>query len=223
MFLNKLLKITLLTSLCSVVLFASPIISKEIKEKKIYPMGKKIYEKRCKELKLHNYKSYEALSSDLANSKVCGKLNAKHLQALSLYLWDVKRNSLEELQAITVTKDEKCQVCGMYLHYYPNWICEIDYPHNEIYKFDGVKDMMKFYFNNEEGISRVVVKDYYTLKSIDARKAYFVVGSDVLGPMGNELIPFKDKKSAMTFALDHNGNSPLSFDELNEKMVRSIE
>ena len=44
-----------------------------------------------------------------------------------------------------------------------------------------------------------------------------------MGPMGNELIPFKDKKSATTFALDHRGKAPIPFDALTEKMVRSID
>ena len=199
-------------------------ISQAVKEKKLYPMGEKIFTKKCPSLKVNNYKSYDLLLEALQNHHACGTLNTKHSQAIALYLWDQKRvQTKDNLKEIKISKEDKCQVCGMYLHYYPNWVCEIDYPKGEVYKFDGVKDMMRFYFNHVEGITVILVKDYYTLKTIDARDAFFVIGSDVLGPMGNELIPFRDKKSATTFSLDHRGKSPLPFDAISEKMVRAID
>ena len=199
-------------------------ISQAIKEKKLYPMGEKIFTKKCPNLEVNNYKSYEQLLKALQNHSACGTLNTKYSQALALYLWDIKRvEKTDTLQEIKISKEDKCQVCGMYLHYYPNWVCEIDYPKGEVYKFDGIKDMMQFYFNHKKGITVILVKDYYTLKTIDAREAFYVIRSDVLGPMGNELIPFRDKKSATTFSLDHRGKSPLSFKALTEKMVRSID
>ena len=199
-------------------------ISQALKEKKLYPMGKKIFTKKCPSLEVNNYKSYNLLLESLQNHNACGTLNTKYSQALALYLWDVKRAQTEDnVKEINISKEDKCQVCGMYLHYYPNWVCEINYPKGKVYKFDGVKDMMKFYFNHKKGISAILVKDYYTLKTIDARDAFYVLGSDVLGPMGNELIPFRDKKSATTFSLDHRGKSPLLFDSLTKKMVRNID
>jgi len=225
MYLNKFLSLFLISSTFILSLSAYPNISQAVKEKKIYPMGQKIYEKKCKNITLGNYKSYDTLETDIVDKKICGDLNRKHSQALALYLWDVKKASKSEHKhkEIHITKDDKCQVCGMYLHYYPNWASEIDYPKGEIYKFDGIKDMMKFYFNNKEGITDILVKDYYTLETIDAKKAYFVIGSDVLGPMGNELIAFSSKESAKSFLLEHNGKHLFSFNELTEKMVRSLD
>ena len=223
MFLNKLFFLLISTFFLSNFLYGYPNISQDIKEKKIYPMGEKIYIKKCKTLVLSRYINYDALVDDLKKSKSCGTLNIKHLEALSLYLWDVKKADSKEFKEIKVLKGEKCQVCGMYLHLYPKWVSEIDYPNNETYKFDGIKDMLKFYFNNKEGILRVLVQDYYTLKTIDAKKAYYVIGSDILGPMGNELIAFANKRKAMDFSFEHKGKYVLSFDELSEKMVRSIE
>jgi len=213
--------ITLL--LISLQLFAYPQISESIKEKQLYPMGKKIHTKKCPSLTKDSYQTYDALLLDIEQRSICGTLSKKHSEALALYLWDKEKAHSTHYKKITVTKDEKCQVCGMYLHYYPTWVSQINYPNAESYKFDGIKDMMKFYFNNEEGIVDILVQDYYTLETINAREAYYVTGSDVLGPMGNELIAFKDAKSAKTFLLEHNGKHLYRFDALSEKMVRALD
>ena len=38
--------------------------------------------------------------------------------------------------------------------------------------------------------------DYYSLKLSDGLKAYYVFGSNVYGPMGKELVPFKEEAEA---------------------------
>ncbi len=223
MFTNKISKLFFLFTLLSVSLFAYPQISQDVKDKKIYPMGEKIYNAKCKGADLTQFKTYDTLFSSLQKDKPCGDLNRKHTVALSLYLWDVKFKNAKTYKKLTVSKDAKCQVCGMFLHGHPNWVSRINYPKGETYNFDGMKCMFKFYFNNKEGIKDILVQDYYTLQTINARKAYFVVGSDVYGPMGYELVPFKDKKSATIFLLEHNGKKIYSFDEVTEHMVRNLD
>jgi len=186
-------------------------------------MGEKIYSKKCTNLEFKKYTSYEKLSDAISTQNICGKLNKKHVEALALFIWDKKRVAHKHYKKLSVTKEEKCQVCGMYLHYYPTWVSQINYPKGETYKFDGIKDMMKFYFNNKEGIVDILVQDYYTLETLDAREAFFVIGSDVTGPMGHELIAFGDKKKAISFSLEHKGKIPLGFEEVTEYMVRHLD
>ena len=38
-----------------------------------------------------------------------------------------------------------------------------------------------------EAITGIHVTEYYDVELIEARSAYYVIGSDVLGPMGHEL------------------------------------
>lgn len=218
---NKLFKLFFLSSLISVSLFAYPQISQDIKDKKIYPMGEKIYNAKCKNIDISAFKTYDTLSLAISNS-LCGELNKKHIETLSLYIWDVKLSDTKVYEKLVVTKKDKCQVCGMHMYHYPTWVSRINYAKDETYNFDGMKCMFKFYFNNKEGIIDILVQDYYTLKTLNAKEAYFVVGSDVYGPMGHELIPFIDKKSARTFLLEHKGEKVYTFDEITEYMVRSL-
>ena len=200
------------------------MVSKK-KNKKIYPMGKKIFEKACsKNIDPKNYLEINELKADIKNSKLCKPLKENQLQALSLYLFELKRfEDLKKIDGtIKVTKDEKCPVCGMFVYKYPKWVAQIYYGDKHL-SFDGVKDMMKYYFEHKDGISKILVSDYYSQKTIDAQKSYFVIGSDVYGPMGNELIPFKNKDEAKTFSLDHKAKRIIKFSEITKEEVNSLD
>lgn len=50
----------------------------------------------------------------------------------------------------TVSDEIRCRVCGMFVAKHPNWLAQIHYNDlKETIFFDGVKDMMVFYFNPE--------------------------------------------------------------------------
>jgi nitrous oxide reductase accessory protein NosL len=68
----------------------------------------------------------------------------------------------------------------------------------------------------------LAVKEYYSLAAIDARTAFFVVGSDVNGPMGRELIPFRNEKDALSFKTDHQGKRILRFKEVSRQTIGSL-
>jgi nitrous oxide reductase accessory protein NosL len=195
------------------------------KTQKMHQMGEKIFNKVCKKtIDIKNYTQINQLKSAIQNDKLCKPLKKKQLQALSLYLWDIKRfGDLKKNDAlIKVTKNEKCPVCGMFVHKYPKWVAQIFYKDSR-YSFDGVKDTMKYYFKHDKNISKILVTDYYSQKTIDAQHAYFVIGSDVYGPMGDELIPFKNKSEAKIFNADHKGIKVMKFDEIKEKEVNKLD
>jgi nitrous oxide reductase accessory protein NosL len=205
------------------------------KKKMIYPMGKKIFAKKCQQdIELDKFSSINELKATIVNGNVCKNLKGMQSQAVTLYLWEVKRaNILEKSgESITVSKDEKCPVCGMFTYKYPKWVAQIFYG-DKHFSFDGVKDLMNFYFNpmawgnfkdaKKENISKILVTDYYSQKVIDGTKAYYIIGSDVLGPMGNELIPFANKSDAMSFFDDHHGKSIIKFDKITQKEVKKLD
>jgi len=126
---------------------------------------------------------------------------------------------------------DKCPVCGMFVAKYPDFVARLVFKDDSQAFFDGVKDLMKYYFNlatynpakKTEDIAAIFVTDYYTLKLIDGYKAYYVVGSDVFGPMGRELIPFVDEKAAKEFLRDHNGKALLKFSEITPALIGTLD
>jgi copper chaperone NosL len=129
-----------------------------------------------------------------------------------------------------VAKD-KCPVCGMFVSKYPDWVTSVTYRYFPALFFDGVKDFFIYYHNMRKytpermqaGIAAITVKDYYTLKPADARQAYFVIGSDVYGPMGKELVPFEKANDAQAFSKDHKGKRILRFSDVTPAILKSME
>jgi len=207
------------------------------KMKKMYPMGKRIFESMCKsDINLNDFVEINQLKASLGD--LCKPLKENQLQAVTLYLWEVKRVGDNEsvVGKIEVKKDEKCPVCGMFVYKYPKWAAQIFYETDGVqhyHSFDGVKDLMKFYFDplswgkyntsKSQNISKILVTDYYSQKAIDAREAYFVIGSDVYGPMGDELIPFKNESDAKTFYMDHKAKKVVKFKELTKDDVYKLD
>jgi nitrous oxide reductase accessory protein NosL len=188
-------------------------------------MGEKIFDKRCKkEIDINAYLQINELKAAIKEKNFCGELKEGELQSLSLYLWEVKRfGDLKKIgDVITLSKDEKCQICGMFVYKYPKWAAQIFYK-NTHFSFDGVKDMMKYYFEHKDGISKMLVTDYYSQKAIDARNAYYVIGSDVYGPMGDEFIPFINESEAKTFYMDHRAAKIVRFEDIEEKEVYKLD
>ncbi len=124
-------------------------------------------------------------------------------------------------------RKDKCPVCGMFVAKYPKWVAEIVFKDGSYAVFDGCKDMFKYYFNikkyerdkKKEEIASIFVTEYYSTSIMKAGDVFFVLGSDVLGPMGHEFIPVKGKENAETFALDHKGTKILSFDDITPEII----
>lgn len=130
----------------------------------------------------------------------------------------------------SVPAGAKCPVCGMFVAKYPDWTATARLKDGTTYYYDGSKDMFSHYFDTarytpgrrQTDIAALSVKEYYSLKMIDARNAWFVTGSDVYGPMGFELIPFDNEKDAAAFKTDHNGKRILRFKDISRQTITSL-
>jgi nitrous oxide reductase accessory protein NosL len=119
-----------------------------------------------------------------------------------------------------------CPVCGMLVAKYPHWVATIVYQDGHAHHFDGAKDMFKFWHepakyaagHSREQMAKIVVTDYYNLQPIDAKTALYVIGSDVLGPMGHELVPLASLDDAKEFMKEHKGKRILRFDQVTREL-----
>lgn len=126
---------------------------------------------------------------------------------------------------------DKCPVCGMFVSKYPDFLAQIDLEEGTSLFFDGPKDMFKFYQDirrylpakAERKIKEIFVTDYYEVKAIDAKNAWYVIGSDILGPMGRELIPFRTEKDALEFMKDHHGRRIVRFNEVTPALINELD
>ena len=158
------------------------------------------------------------------------KTNLIWIAALGAVLFTIGTGLAETKGPVKPSKKDKCPVCGMFVYKYPDWLAEIIFKDESVDFFDGAKDLFKYYFNlkkyrpgkNKRDIEAIYVKEYYDMKLIDARKAFFVMGSDVYGPMGHELIPFAAEEDARTFMKDHRGKRILRFEEITPMVIEKL-
>lgn len=188
--------------------------------------GEKIYNLFCRKEKLRTI-SAEHLNADTV-LRYCRDIDVQDAGDVKAYL---ERQSATDKAIPSITplpKEARCPVCGMAISLYPKWSSMMTVADKKFY-FDGVKDMMKYYLDratfhyDRSRISHIVVREFYHLKEVDARKAWYVIGSDIKGPMGNELIPFQSEKEAKTFMQDHHGNKIIRFEDISPALIKSLE
>lgn len=124
-----------------------------------------------------------------------------------------------------------CPVCGMLVSKYPNWVATIVYRDGHAHHFDGAKDMLRFWRepgkyasgHNRDDMASIWVTDYYNLKPMEARKAFYVIGSDVMGPMGHEFVPLATREDAADFLKEHKGKRILGFDQVTPALLQGVD
>ena len=96
--------------------------------------------------------------------------------------------------------------------------------------FEGAKDMFRYlqapesYTKGAGGITVVggFVTTYGDGKAIPFEKAWFVIGSDVKGPAGDELVAHKDLAHANAFVIEHGGIRVVRGDEVTPNVLAKI-
>lgn len=126
---------------------------------------------------------------------------------------------------------DTCLVCGMFVAPYPYWIATVVWRDGTAVHFDGAKDFFKYLLDLKKyeprrsrgDIQAMGVTDYYGTARIAAQTASYVIGSDVLGPMGHELVPHDSTEEAREFMQDHRGRRVLRFDEVTPALLKALD
>ncbi len=126
---------------------------------------------------------------------------------------------------------DTCPVCGMFVAKYPEWVATVLYHDGHAHHFDGAKDLFKYLHDLErwapghraEDIRAIGVTEYYGVQHIDAREAFYVIGSDVLGPMGHELVPLASEAEAREFMADHGGVRVVRFADVDAALTQALD
>jgi nitrous oxide reductase accessory protein NosL len=124
----------------------------------------------------------------------------------------------------------RCEVCGMFVAPYPNWVAVIEMTDGRRFYFDGPKDLFIFFSDlahyqpdaTYEQVKNLYVTEYYTSRTVNATDVFFVAGSDVRGPMGMELVPVAGREAAETFLRDHAGSKLMQFDGHELRDVKAL-
>jgi nitrous oxide reductase accessory protein NosL len=151
---------------------------------------------------------------------------------------------------ITLTTEHSCDVCGMVIPNHPGPSSQIFYRderpsgHDNPARFDSTWEAFEYHFERTDrgwAADAFYVTDYsavdYTVSVnegdptisthpaasafVDAGKVTFVVGSEVVGAMGRDLVGFSDSADAEEFR-DEYGGSLATFDEVTPETIASL-
>jgi copper chaperone NosL len=138
------------------------------------------------------------------------------------------REEVAKPKPIELDRRHICRVCGMIIVDFPGPKAQIHYRNGRIDTFCSVLEMMTFYLQPDRphGIVAIYVNDmskadwkHPVNHWLDAEKSLYVHGSDMSGPMGEEIIPFPDVPSAEEFTRSHGGRIT-RFNEITMDMLR---
>ncbi len=115
---------------------------------------------------------------------------------------------------------------------YPKWLCEAKLQSGKKVQFVSVKSMMTVYHHQpyfihhkflDSNITKIYVQDYLTGREVDAKVAKYVFGSRIVGPHGDDLIPFSNNENAKIFMLKNGGTKLLPFEKLSKGLIRYLD
>ena len=135
------------------------------------------------------------------------------------YQFDYDKNTTSLVRHIKVYKE-------------PKWISKIETRGGKSVYFCSPKSMFEFYFRpgkwfdvgvkSEKDFGNIIVTDYTTAKLIDAKEAFYIYGSSITSPAGDDLVAIRDIESAKKFAKEYNGKRILKFDEVSDALIRLL-
>lgn len=154
----------------------------------------------------------------------------------------------EQPEAASLTEEDSCDVCGMVIPNHPGPSSEIFYADNEPNdhpnpaRFDSTWEAFQFDFARGDWTRQAFyVTDYSSVEYeifsddgqqlisrhvdaasfVDARSVTFVVGSEVVGTMGEDLIAFSDETDAEAFNQEYGGDL-VTFEDVTPTMISQL-
>ena len=135
---------------------------------------------------------------------------------------DKKRKKTGKIKVPTA--DTECVVCNMKVAKYPKHDCQILLDDKSSVHFCATQCLINYsadpgqYVKNPKAAKMTWVKDFPTSEYESAIGLYYVVGSNLMGSMGREAIPFRSKKAAEELVAKQGGKI-VRFNELTPQMV----
>jgi nitrous oxide reductase accessory protein NosL len=126
-------------------------------------------------------------------------------------------------------KETRGLVRHMPVYKEPKWVAKIELANGKEIFFVSPKSMFEFYLRpakwpefgikSEHDFGKIYVTNFVTTKPINAKGAFFVYGSSVTSPAGDDLVPFDSYKAAEEFSKKNNGKRILGFREVSQGLI----
>ena len=115
---------------------------------------------------------------------------------------------------------------------YPKWLCEATLKNGKKIQFVSVKAMMQVFYHQDyfkrhkfidSDIKEIFVQDYLNGHKVNAKKAFYLFGSKIVGPHGDDLIPFETLQNAELFKMKNGGTKIMPYQKLSIGLIRYLD
>ncbi len=124
-----------------------------------------------------------------------------------------------------IESHRECPLCGMYPARYPQFSCQIVFKDGTYEPFDSAAGLLVYlFFSDKIGIipkpvDKIYFKHYIKEEWLEADKTFFVIGSEILGPMGIEFLPVDSEKGAKEVKKQEKGEDIIHFKKINRQYM----
>jgi copper chaperone NosL len=136
---------------------------------------------------------------------------------------------LDNENRMHLSRGDRCPVCAMRPIKYPRFAAAIRLQDGTTFYFCSAGCMLKAWLRPDvflgarvEDRGQPVARDYFSGRPLDARHAYWVSGSDVIGPMGPALVPLRESAHVDAFRRRHGGTHVFRLEDLDEDNWKTL-
>jgi nitrous oxide reductase accessory protein NosL len=126
---------------------------------------------------------------------------------------------------LQIGDQDRCPVCGMFPAKRPKSAAALQLTDGRAFYFCGNGCLLRSWYHStdhlavdQDAIASMVVLNYFTGKPLDAHKAWWVSGSDVVGPMGPALVTLQTRQEVDVFQQRHGGRKIFQLGEMDEQL-----
>jgi nitrous oxide reductase accessory protein NosL len=115
----------------------------------------------------------------------------------------------------------RCAYCGMAIDPKSGWNAELVRADDSKLEFDSPRCALLAWRNGQVEAKELRVQEYYERAWRSGDEVVFVASSDVVGPMGADLVPV-DPARARIFVRDHTGTRPLRLADITPELLKEL-
>ncbi|MBT8339209.1 MAG: hypothetical protein HKP58_01470 [Desulfatitalea sp.] len=134
-------------------------------------------------------------------------------------------HALAEDGGMVISDTDRCPVCGMLPTKQPKFAAAMMLSDGRTFYFCGNGCLLRTFKHADtylkkpaDQIERMVVKNYFNGTPMDAAAAWWVAGSDVVGPMGPALVALADEAEVVQFKSRHGGKIVFRLSEVDDAL-----
>ena len=118
-------------------------------------------------------------------------------------------------------KDARCKHCGMRIDPASAWHAELIGEDGKVTAFDTPRCALTSWRSGVTSAKTIRLQEYYDRQTRDGGEVRFVIGGDVVGPMGPDLVPVDPPRSSK-FIQDHGAERALKLEEITPQVLASV-